>query len=93
MNKSELIESVAKEFEVSRGAATMAVDAVFSNVQRALKRREPVRIAGFGVFTVRQRRARVGHNPRTLAQIKIKASKAVGFKAGTTLKAAVNGGR
>lgn len=90
MNKSELIEAVAQSADLSKSAATRAVDAFVSSVTDALKEGDPVTLVGFGTFTVRERAARSGRNPRTGASIRIPASKVPGFKAGKALKDAVN---
>ncbi|MBA1148391.1 HU family DNA-binding protein [Ectothiorhodospiraceae bacterium WFHF3C12] len=90
MNKSELIEAVAQSADLSKAAATRAVDAVVDSVTRALKEGDQVTLVGFGTFTVRERAARSGRNPRTGQSITIPASKVPGFKAGKALKDAVN---
>lgn len=90
MNKSELIEAVAQSADLSKAAATRAVDAVLESVTGALKENDTVSLVGFGTFTVRERAARAGRNPRTGETIKIPASKVPGFKAGKALKDAVN---
>lgn len=90
MNKSELIEAVAQSADLSKSAATRAVDAFVSSVTDALKEGDQVTLVGFGTFTVRERAARSGRNPRTGASIRIPASKVPGFKAGKALKDAVN---
>ena len=90
MNKSGLIEIVADKADLSKAAATRAVDAVVSAVTDALKGGDQVTLVGFGTFTVRERAARTGRDPRTGKSIKIKASKVPGFKSGKALKDAVN---
>lgn len=90
MNKNDLISSVAGDSGLSKADATKAVDAVFGNVQRALTRGDAVRLVGFGTFSVANRKASTGRNPRTGAAIQIPASKQPKFKAGKGLKAAVN---
>jgi len=90
MNKSELIEAVAQSADISKSAASRAVDALVSSVTNALKEGDQVTLVGFGTFTVRERAARSGRNPRTGASINIPASKVPGFKAGKALKDAVN---
>ncbi|MDZ7810616.1 MAG: HU family DNA-binding protein [Arhodomonas sp.] len=90
MNKSELIEAVAQSADISKAAATRAVDAFADSVADALKKGDQVTLVGFGTFTVRERAARTGRNPRTGESIKIPASKVPGFKAGKALKDAVN---
>jgi len=89
MNKTELIETVAQASDLSKAAAGKAVDAVLNAVSIALKGGETVVLTGFGTFSVRERPARTGHNPKTGEPMDIKASKAPVFKAGKTLKDAV----
>ena len=90
MNKSELIDAVAESAGLSKADATKAVDAFASTVTSALKQGDQVTLVGFGTFTVRERAARTGRNPRTGASINIPASKVPGFKAGKALKDSVN---
>lgn len=90
MNKSELIDAVADEAEVSKAEAGRAVDAVISSITKALKKGDSVTLVGFGTFQVRERAARTGRNPKTGDTIKIEASKNPAFKAGKALKDAVN---
>jgi DNA-binding protein HU-beta len=89
MNKGELVEAVAKSLGDSKAAAESAVNAVLDTVKAGVKKDKKVQIAGFGTFTVRARKARMGRNPRTGDAIKIKASKAVGFKAGKAFRDAL----
>ncbi|HZY14277.1 MAG TPA: HU family DNA-binding protein [Beijerinckiaceae bacterium] len=93
MNKMDLIEHVAGEMDMSRSAANRAVDTIIDGITKALKKGEEVRITGFGTFTVKKRAAGKGRNPATGEAIKIPASKNARFKAGATLKAAVNKAR
>lgn len=90
MNKNDLISSVAADSGLTKADATKAVDAVFDNIQKALKGGGEVRLVGFGTFSVQQRKASTGRNPRTGATIQIPASKQPKFKAGKGLKDAVN---
>ncbi len=90
MNKAELIESVAETADLSKASATRAVDAAFDAITGALKGGQQVTIVGFGTFSVRDRAARTGRNPRTGESIDIAASRVPGFKAGKALKDAVN---
>lgn len=90
MNKSELIEVVAQSADISKAAASRAVDAFVGSVTDALKEGDQVTLVGFGTFTVRERAARTGRNPRTGESITIPASRTPGFKAGKALKDAVN---
>jgi len=90
MNKSELIEAVAQSADLSKAGASRAVDAVVESITAALKQGDQVTLVGFGTFSVRERAARTGRNPRTGETINIAASKVPGFKAGKALKDAVN---
>ena len=89
MNKTELIEAVAKEANLSKKDAGAAVAAVFDEMTKALKKGDKVQMIGFGTFEVRKRAARKARNPQTGAEIKIKATKVPAFKAGKALKDAV----
>ena len=90
MNKAELIDAVAEAADISKAAATRAVDAVFDNVTNALKGGDSVTVVGFGTFSARKRDARTGRNPRTGETIQIKASVMPVFKAGKALKDELN---
>ena len=92
MNKSDIAGRVAGRTGVGRSATGDAVDAVFKAIAEALARGEDVRIAGFGTFSTRSRPARPGRNPRTGESLKIAASTAPTFKAGKSLRDAVNAG-
>ena len=93
MNKMELVEHVATETEMSKAAATAALDAVIEGITKALKKGDEVRLVGFGTFSVKKRAAGKGRNPATGEEIKIAASKSARFKSGTALKSAVNKGK
>ena len=90
MNKSELIDAIAAQTDLSKSNATKAVDALVDVVTGALKDGDQVTLVGFGTFMVRSREARQGRNPRTGETIKIAASEVPSFKAGKALKDAVN---
>ncbi|MFV2060873.1 MAG: HU family DNA-binding protein [Gammaproteobacteria bacterium] len=90
MNKAELIEAVAEKNEMTKAAATRAVDSVLGTITETLVSGDQVTLVGFGTFQVRARAARVGRNPRTGEAIDIKASNIPSFKAGKALKDAVN---
>ena len=89
MNKSELIEHIAKQADISKAAATRALEAMIGGVKTTLKKGGSVSLVGFGTFTVTQRAARAGRNPRTGAAIKIKAAKVPKFRPGKGLKDAM----
>ena len=89
MNKGDLINEVA-EVVSTKKEAQAAVDCVFASITKALKKGDSVGIVGFGTFKVTKRKARVGRNPQTGAEIQIRASKAPKFTPGKSLKEAVN---
>jgi DNA-binding protein HU-beta len=90
MNKSELIQAVAESAGISKSTAGKAVDAVIDNIKKSLANDDAVTLIGFGTFSVRERAARTGRNPRTGERLEIKAAKVPIFKAGKALKDAVN---
>jgi DNA-binding protein HU-beta len=90
MNKNDLIAAVAEKTGLTKAQAGEAVDATFDAVTTTLKSGGEVRIIGFGNFTVSERAATEGRNPRTGDTIQIPASKTPKFKAGKGLKDAVN---
>ena len=90
MNKTDLIEVVAKEAGLSKKDAGAAVAAVFDGMTAALKKGDKVQMIGFGTFEARSRKARTGKNPQTGAAIKIAAATVPAFKAGKAFKEAVN---
>ena len=89
MNKTDLINEVAKKSGLSKADAGRALDAALESVTKALKKGDTFTLVGFGTFSVKKRAARKGRNPRTGAEIKIAAAKVPGFKAGKSLKEAV----
>jgi DNA-binding protein HU-beta len=90
VNKSELIDQIAKSAGVSKAAAGRTLDATTAAITKALKKGDLVTLIGFGSFYVGKREARTGRNPRTGAAIKIKAANSPKFRAGKALKDAVN---
>ena len=90
MNKTELVTHIAQATGLSQDAATKALDATTGGISAALVRGESVSLVGFGAFSVADRAAKEGRNPRTGAAIQIPASKAPKFTAGKKLKEAVN---
>ena len=90
MNKTELIEQIAKHADISKAAAGRALDATLSAVKTSLKKGGMVTLVGFGTFYVSKRAARSGRNPRTGDTIKIKSAKVPKFRAGKGLKDALN---
>ena len=91
MNKAELIEAVQKEMgaDTTKRAAEEAVSSVLDAIAKGVKKDKKVQIIGFGTFEVKKRAARMGRNPKTGEAMKIKASKSVGFKPSSTLKASL----
>ncbi len=89
MNKTDLINKIAKDAGVSKPTANKALNAVIDGITAALKKGQKTTLVGFGTFEVRDRKARTGRNPRTKAPIKIPAKKVVRFKAGKNLKEVV----
>ena len=90
MNKTELIEHIAKNADLSKAAATRALEATMGAITTTLRKGGAVSLVGFGTFAVGKRAARTGRNPRTGAAVKIKAAKVPKFKAGKGLKDALN---
>jgi DNA-binding protein HU-beta len=93
VNRNDLIADVASEAGLSKADATKAVDAVFRGIGAVLGEGGDFRMLGFGTFSVSERPASEGRNPRTGEKVHIAASKQVKFKAGSELKRLVNGGR
>ncbi len=90
MNKQDLIAAVAEASGLTKADASKAVEGVFDSITGALKKGDEVRLVGFGTFSVTKRKASTGRNPRTGATMEIKASSQPKFKAGKSLKDAVN---
>ncbi|MFN3344725.1 MAG: HU family DNA-binding protein [Chloroherpetonaceae bacterium] len=90
MSKADLVERIAKEAGISKAAAERSVNSFIGSVTASLKKGEPVTLIGFGTFSVSKRAARKGRNPKTGAEIKIKAKKVARFKPGSELRKAVN---
>lgn len=89
VNKSELIEAIAQEADISKAAAGKALDAVTNAVTAALKKGDTVTLVGFGTFYVGERAERKGRNPKTGAELTIPAAKSPKFRAGKALKDAL----
>ena len=90
MNKTELVEAIASECNLTKKDAQAALEAFVAAVTDELKRGGKVQLVGFGTFEVSERAARTGRNPQTGEEMEIKASKAPKFKAGKALKDLVN---
>ena len=91
MNKTELVEAIAKATGLSKKDSEKAVKAFTDTVTKELKKKGKVQLVGFGTFETAKRAARTGKNPQTGAAIKIPAATVPKFKAGKALKDAVNG--
>ncbi|MDQ0350862.1 DNA-binding protein HU-beta [Alkalibacillus filiformis] len=89
MNKTDLVNTVAENADLSKKDASKAVDSVFEAITDSLTKSEKVQLIGFGNFEVRERSARKGRNPQTGQEIDIPASKVPAFKPGKALKDAV----
>ncbi|EMU4062515.1 TPA: HU family DNA-binding protein [Neisseria gonorrhoeae] len=89
MNKSELIEAIAQEADISKAAAQKALDATTNAVTNALKQGDTVTLVGFGTFYVGKRAERQGRNPKTGEPLTIAAAKTLKFRAGKALKDAL----
>lgn len=90
MTKTELVEKIATDSDISKAAAAKAVNSFLSNITKELKKKDgKVTLVGFGTFSKVRRKARKGRNPQTGEAIKIKASNSVKFKPGKTLKDSV----
>lgn len=90
MNKSELIDAIVESADLSKQQATKALEAVLGSVSGALSDGDQVVLVGFGTFSVKERAARTGRNPRTGDPIEIAAAKIPSFKPGKALKDVVN---
>lgn len=90
MNKSELIEHIAKQGDIPKAHATRALEATLAVIKSRLRKGDVVALNGFGSFQIGMRSARTGRNPRTGAAVKIKAKKAPRFKPSKAFRDAVN---
>jgi DNA-binding protein HU-beta len=85
MNKTELVKKIAEKAQVSQAEAKTVLEATLESVKDALKAGDSVQLIGFGTFSVSERAARTGKNPRTGEKINIAAKKVAKFKAGAGL--------
>ena len=90
VNKSQLVDAIAAEADISKASAGRALEATLDAIVDALAKGDSVSLMGFGTFVVKDRAARTGRNPQTGKAIEIKAAKVPNFKAGKVLKEAVN---
>lgn len=90
MNKTQLIDKIAANADITKAAAGRVVDAMVASITESLQKGDDVALVGFGTFTVGDRAARTGRNPQTGKEIQIAAAKVPAFRAGKGLKDAVN---
>ena len=90
MNKSELIDHIAQQADISKAAASRALEAAIDAITDTLKKGDTVSLVGFGTFVATEREARTGRNPRTGVAIKIAKAKVPKFRPGKALKDALN---
>ncbi len=90
MNKTQLVDFIAKDAELTKADAARAVDAFTKAVTKTLTKGDSVTLVGFGTFAVSERAARKGRNPKTGEEIKIKKAKVAKFRPGKLLKESVN---
>ncbi len=89
MTKADLIDVVAAGADISKSTAGNAIDSFTEAISETLKKGDKVSLTGFGTFTVSERKARIGRNPRTGESINIPASKSPKFSAGKVFKEAI----
>lgn len=90
MNKAQLIDAIAEAADLPKTVASKALDAVLDCISKSLAEGDIVALMGFGTFSVKERAARTGRNPKTGAEIHIKAARVPNFKAGKGLKDVVD---
>jgi DNA-binding protein HU-beta len=93
LNKTELIDTVAKSTGETKRVVGDVVEGLVTTIQKQVKKGDKVTLPGFGTFSRRQRAARTARNPQTGEPIKVRASKVPTFKAGTGFKTFVSGSR
>lgn len=89
MNKAELAGEIARKTKLSKSQSLATLNATFEAIKSTLKKGQRVQLVGFGTFSVKQRKARLGRNPKTGEQIQIKARRVPAFQAGSELKNAL----
>lgn len=90
MNKSELIDHIAKQADISKAAAGRSLDAMIGAIRTTLKKGNSVTLVGFGTFSVGKRAARTGRNPRTGASVAVEEKAIPFFKSGKQLRERLN---
>lgn len=91
MTKADLIEDISRAAEMSRKDAELIVDTVFESIVRSLRTGQKIEIRGFGSFRTRERKSRLGRNPKTGARVEVPAKRIPYFKPSKELKDVVNG--
>jgi len=91
MTKADLIEEVSRAIEMSRKDSEVIVETVFDSIVKTLRSGDKIEIRGFGSFRTRERKSRVGRNPKTGARVEVPAKKIPFFKPSKELKDVVNG--
>ena len=90
MTRAELIAEVSRAVDLTRKESEAIIDAIFGGIVKALRRGEKTECRGFGIFRTRQRRSRIGRNPKTGARVEVPAKKILYFKPSKELKDLVN---
>ncbi len=90
LTRSDLVDAITSEFQVTKYNASEIVEDILEEIETALVEGETVKIAGFGTFTVRQKKERIGRNPKTLEEAVISSRKSLSFRASPLLKKIVN---
>jgi integration host factor subunit beta len=93
MTKADLIEEVSRVVEMTRKDSEVIVETIFESIVKALRASDKIEIRGFGSFRTRQRKPRVGRNPKTGARVEVPSKKVPYFKPSKELKDLINGGR
>ena len=90
MTKADLIEEISHAAELSRKDSELIVETVFESIVRSLKSSDKIEIRGFGSFRTRERKSRIGRNPKTGERVEVPAKKIPYFKPSKELKDVVN---
>jgi integration host factor subunit beta len=93
MTKADLIEEVSRVVEMTRKDSEVIVETIFESIVKALRSADKIEIRGFGSFRTRQRKPRVGRNPKTGARVEVPSKTVPYFKPSKELKDLINGGR
>jgi len=93
MTKADLIEEVSRAVEMSRKDSEVIVETIFESIVKALRSADKIEIRGFGSFRTRERRARVGRNPKTGARVEVPPKRIPFFKPSKELKDLINASR